>query len=102
MKQNRQVLVELRLIVQDVPFVHKKGINSPLYCFHIPKLKVEEYGDEVFDRLNKGAHIYFCGLKGMMPGILQMLQGIAESKKLKWEDFLKGLKEKGEWLIFTP
>ena len=24
---------------------------------------------QVFDMLDKGAHIYFCGLKGMMPGI---------------------------------
>jgi ferredoxin-NADP reductase len=31
--------------------------------------KMEEYADEVFDQLDKGAHIYFCGLKGMMPGI---------------------------------
>ena len=30
--------------------------------------KVEEYADEVFDLLDNGAHIYFCGLKGMMPG----------------------------------
>ena len=30
--------------------------------------KVEEYADEIFDLLEKGAHIYFCGLKGMMPG----------------------------------
>ena len=35
--------------------------------------KVEEYATEVFDRLDKGAHIYFCGLKGMMPGIQDML-----------------------------
>lgn len=32
--------------------------------------KVEEYADEVFDLLENGAHIYFCGLKGMMPGRL--------------------------------
>lgn len=32
--------------------------------------KVEEYADEVFDLLDNGAHIYFCGLKGMMPGEL--------------------------------
>lgn len=31
--------------------------------------KIEEYADEVFDLLDKGAYIYFCGLKGMMPGI---------------------------------
>lgn len=30
---------------------------------------MEEYSDEVFDLLDNGAHIYFCGLKGMMPGI---------------------------------
>ena len=30
--------------------------------------KVEEYADEIFDLLEQGAHIYFCGLKGMMPG----------------------------------
>ena len=30
--------------------------------------KVEEYADEVFDLMNNGAHLYFCGLKGMMPG----------------------------------
>lgn len=29
---------------------------------------MEEYADEVFDLLDNGAHIYFCGLKGMMPG----------------------------------
>merc|ERR1711937_979538 len=31
--------------------------------------KGEEYADEVFTKLENGAHIYFCGLKGMMPGI---------------------------------
>merc|ERR1711924_509805 len=31
--------------------------------------KVEEYADHIFNRLSNGAHIYFCGLKGMMPGI---------------------------------
>ena len=31
--------------------------------------KVEEYADEIFERLENGAVMYFCGLKGMMPGI---------------------------------
>merc|ERR1719296_576630 len=30
--------------------------------------KVEEYADEIFTKLEGGAHMYFCGLKGMMPG----------------------------------
>merc|ERR1740127_166535 len=42
--------------------------------------KVEEYSDEIFNRLDNGAHIYFCGLKGMMPGIQDMLKGVCESK----------------------
>lgn len=63
--------------------------------------QVEEYGDEVFERLSKGGHIYFCGLKGMMPGILTMLESVAEKKKLVWEDFLKGLKSNGEWTTGT-
>ena len=36
--------------------------------------KVEEYGSEVFERLEKGAHIYFCGHTGMLPGIHDVLK----------------------------
>ncbi|CAN0557039.1 unnamed protein product, partial [Ectocarpus sp. 12 AP-2014] len=39
--------------------------------------RVEQYADEVFERLDGGAHIYFCGLKGMMPGITDMLARVA-------------------------
>lgn len=60
---------------------------------------MEEYGDEVFQKLADGAHIYFCGLKGMMPGILNMLEGVAEKKKLNWEKTLKDLKEKGKCTV---
>ena len=31
--------------------------------------KMKEYATELFDLLANGAHIYFCGLKGMMPGV---------------------------------
>ncbi|CAM9610821.1 unnamed protein product, partial [Ectocarpus sp. 13 AM-2016] len=61
--------------------------------------KVEEYGDEVFQKLSQGAHIYFCGLKGMMPGILNMLEKVATKKKLDWESTLKDLKKKGQWHV---
>merc|ERR1719439_207126 len=36
--------------------------------------KVAEYADEIFTRMDNGAHMYFCGLKGMMPGITDMLE----------------------------
>merc|ERR1711937_176303 len=58
--------------------------------------KVEEYADEIFAKLDGGAHMYFCGLKGMMPGILEMLDGVATSKGLVWKEKLKEWKEKGQ------
>ena len=61
--------------------------------------KVEEYSDEIFSRLDKGGHIYFCGLKGMMPGILEMLEGVCAQKGIVWKDKLAEWKEKGQWHV---
>eukprot|EP00587_Corethron_hystrix_P007993 CAMPEP_0113316572 /NCGR_PEP_ID=MMETSP0010_2-20120614/11802_1 /TAXON_ID=216773 ORGANISM="Corethron hystrix, Strain 308" /NCGR_SAMPLE_ID=MMETSP0010_2 /ASSEMBLY_ACC=CAM_ASM_000155 /LENGTH=333 /DNA_ID=CAMNT_0000173331 /DNA_START=49 /DNA_END=1046 /DNA_ORIENTATION=+ /assembly_acc=CAM_ASM_000155 len=55
--------------------------------------KVEEYADEIFTRLDSGAHIYFCGLKGMMPGIQDMLKEVCTSKGIEYDQWLKGLKK---------
>ena len=60
--------------------------------------KVEEYKDQVFDLLNNGAHMYFCGLKGKMPGILDMLEMVCAEKGLKFEDWLEKLKHEGRWV----
>lgn len=61
--------------------------------------KVQEYGDEIFQKLENGAHIYFCGLKGMMPGIQDMLKGLAESKGIDYNDWIKGLKKTKQWHV---
>jgi ferredoxin--NADP+ reductase len=61
--------------------------------------KVEEYADEIFGKLEGGAHIYFCGLKGMMPGIQDMLKAVADKKGLDYDEWLKGLKEKKQWHV---
>lgn len=61
--------------------------------------KVEEYADEVFDLLNNGAHIYFCGLKGMMPGIQEMLDRVSKEKGLVWEEFFAKLKKNEQWHV---
>merc|ERR1719324_604265 len=61
--------------------------------------KVKEYADEVFDRMDKGAHIYFCGLKGMMPGITEMLEGVSKNKGLDWADVQKKWKSNGQWHV---
>ena len=61
--------------------------------------KVEEYSDEIFTKLDNGAHIYFCGLKGMMPGIQGMLKGVCESKGVVYEEWIKGLKKSKQWHV---
>lgn len=61
--------------------------------------KVEEYADQVFDLLSNGAHIYFCGLKGMMPGIQDMLERVSTQKGLKWEEYFAELKKNGQWHV---
>merc|ERR1712003_225006 len=61
--------------------------------------KVEEYADEVFTKLENGAHIYFCGLKGMMPGIQDMLKKVADSKGKDYDVWVKGLKKNKQWHV---
>jgi ferredoxin--NADP+ reductase len=61
--------------------------------------KVEEYADEIFAKLDAGAHMYFCGLKGMMPGIQDMLAEVCKSKGIDYDEFIKGLKKKGQWHV---
>jgi len=61
--------------------------------------KVAEYGSEIFDRMDKGAHLYMCGLKGMLPGVTGTLQQIAESKGQNWDDVLGRWKKGGQWHI---
>jgi ferredoxin--NADP+ reductase len=61
--------------------------------------KVEEYADEIFTKLENGAHMYFCGLKGMMPGITEMLERVATSKGLNWPAKLEELKKNGQWHV---
>jgi len=61
--------------------------------------KVEEYSEELFAKMDSGAHMYFCGLKGMMPGILTMLEKVATEKGLVWTDVLAGWKKNKQWHV---
>lgn len=61
--------------------------------------KVEEYADEIFNRMDKGAYMYFCGLKGMMPGILDMFEAQCKKKGIDWAEKLKHWKEEGQWRV---
>lgn len=48
---------------------------------------------QVFGLLDKGAHIYFCGLKGMMPGIQAMLERVSKEKGLNFDEFVEKLRK---------
>ncbi|ERN06247.1 ferredoxin--NADP reductase, root isozyme, chloroplastic [Amborella trichopoda] len=61
--------------------------------------KIEEYSDEVFKLLDEGAHIYFCGLRGMMPGIQDTLKRVAEQRGENWEEKLSKLKKNKQWHV---
>ena len=61
--------------------------------------KVAEYSDEIFTRMDNGAHMYFCGLKGMMPGITEMLEGVCKEKGIDFESKLKEWKKAGQWHV---
>ena len=63
------------------------------------RTQVEEYADEIFERLQNGAVMYFCGLKGMMPGIQDMLKGVCDKKGLDYDEYIKGLKKAGQWRV---
>ncbi|XP_078445135.1 ferredoxin--NADP reductase, embryo isozyme, chloroplastic-like [Wolffia australiana] len=61
--------------------------------------KIEEYSAEIFKYLDAGAHIYFCGLKGMMPGIQDTLRSVAEQRGEDWDAKLSLLKKNKQWHV---
>ncbi|CAM6090309.1 unnamed protein product [Calypogeia fissa] len=61
--------------------------------------KIAEYSTELFGLLDKGAHIYFCGLKGMMPGIQETLKRVSNEQGIVWEDKLAQLKKNKQWHV---
>ena len=61
--------------------------------------KMEAYADEIFTQLDNGAHIYFCGLKGMMPGIQDMLEAVCKSKGIDYSEWLEALRHKNQWHV---
>ena len=73
----------------------KNKDGGPMYV----QYKMEEHADEIFERLDKGAHMYLCGLRGMLPGVQESLQKVAESKGLDYDEFLAKLKKNKQWHV---
>eukprot|EP01083_Nonionella_stella_P029289 80677_1 len=69
--------------------------GGKLYVQHV----IAQNGKELFDRLDAGAHVYFCGLKGMMPPILETMESVAASQGVVWSDKLKELKSNNQWHV---
>ena len=45
------------------------------------------------------AVIYFCGLKGMMPGILQAMEQVAQARGMDWNTKLKEWQDNHQWHV---
>lgn len=60
---------------------------------------IAQNGKELFDRLDNGAHVYFCGLKGMMPPILETLDAVAQRQGVVWSEKLAELKKNNQFHV---
>jgi ferredoxin--NADP+ reductase len=69
--------------------------GGKLYVQHV----LQQNSDKLWQRLEDGAHIYFCGLKGMMPGILQSLEQVAISRGMDWTATLKKYQQNNQWHV---
>jgi len=70
--------------------------GGKLYVQHV----IAQNAAEFFNRLDNGAIVYFCGLKGMMPPILDTLKKVAEEDHgLDWSKKLTGWKKNGQWHV---
>ena len=60
---------------------------------------IKEDGEKLFNMIEDGAVIYFCGLKGMMPGVLEAFEGICEEKGLVFKEKMEEWKKMGKWHV---
>eukprot|EP01018_Ginkgo_biloba_P040219 Gb_24740 [translate_table: standard] len=74
---------------------HKNKRGGKMYV----QDKIEEYSNQIFQLLDRGAHIYFCGLKGMMPGIQDTLKRVAEERGENWDERFSHLKKNKQWHV---
>jgi len=58
-----------------------------------------ENAQRLFAKLESGAVVYFCGLKGMMPGILEALETVATAKNIDWPTKLKEYQSNHQWHV---
>ena len=69
--------------------------GGKLYVQHV----IAQNAKEFFDRLDNGASVYFCGLKGMMPPIWETLEKVALDNGLDFNAKLKEWKANHQWHV---
>eukprot|EP00590_Aulacoseira_subarctica_P004152 CAMPEP_0172427784 /NCGR_PEP_ID=MMETSP1064-20121228/43561_1 /TAXON_ID=202472 /ORGANISM="Aulacoseira subarctica , Strain CCAP 1002/5" /LENGTH=371 /DNA_ID=CAMNT_0013172199 /DNA_START=198 /DNA_END=1313 /DNA_ORIENTATION=+ len=60
---------------------------------------IAQNSEEIFRRLDNGASIFFCGLKGMMPPILETMEQVANDRGVNWKEMLSRLKDNHQWHV---
>lgn len=60
---------------------------------------IAENSNDFFESIQNDASVYFCGLKGMMPPILETLDTISKQKGIDWTEKMKELKQKHQWHV---
>ncbi|EOA17948.1 hypothetical protein CARUB_v10006366mg [Capsella rubella] len=83
-----------RMFMENVP---SKTLGGLAWLFF--RRKIEECNDEIFKPLDNGAHVYFCGIIGMMPGIQDTLKRVAEERGKSWDLKLSQLRKNKKWHI---
>lgn len=73
----------------------KNRMGGKLYVQDV----LAENADKLFAKLEDGASIYFCGLKGMMPGILEALEKVATQRGLNWSETMSKYKANNQWHV---
>ncbi len=61
--------------------------------------RVEEHCGEILRRVDRGAHIYLCGRRGMVPSILSVLAAGSAREGVPWASRLKKWKQSGQWHV---
>merc|ERR1712151_741403 len=69
--------------------------TGKFYVQHVIKSKA----DELIDRINNGASVYFCGLKAMMPPILKTLESVAKERGIDWNEKIRSLIGNHQWHV---
>jgi ferredoxin--NADP+ reductase len=79
--------------------ISREMTNAQGGKLYVQDILADRIGD-VLQRLDDGAVIYFCGLKGMMPGILTALEtACTRQGGLDWKTRLDGWKKNGQWHV---